>query len=89
LRYMVVEHFRNSDPVPVYERFRSKGRLAPEGLHYIESWVSKDLTRCYQLMECEDAGLLDQWMNAWADLVSFEAYAVISSAEASTLVSTG
>jgi hypothetical protein len=49
--YMVVEHFRNGDPVPVYARFRARGRLAPAGLTYVTSWVTADLSRCYQVME--------------------------------------
>ena len=86
MRYMIVEHFRDGDPAPVYARFRSHGRLAPQGLHYIDSWVSQDLTRCYQLMECDDLTLLEQWLDAWADLVSFEVCPVISSAEAAARV---
>lgn len=83
--YMVIEHFRDGDPAPVYRRFRAEGRLAPEGLRYVASWVSADLARCYQVMECEDRGLLDQWMAAWADLVEFEVHPVVTSAEASAL----
>ena len=79
--YMIIEHYRNG-PGPVYERFRARGRLAPEGLSYVNSWVTPDLQRCYQVMECGDRSLLDVWMAAWADLVDFEVYPVISSAEA-------
>jgi hypothetical protein len=84
--YMIVEHFRNGNPVPVYERFRARGRLAPEGLRYVNSWVTDDLTSCYQVMECDDRALLDQWLAAWADLVEFEIVPVITSAEASARV---
>ena len=86
MRYIVVEHFRNGDPAPVYERFRARGRMAPTGLSYIDSWVTSDLRRCYQLMECEDPGLLRQWMGNWEDLVEFEVHPVISSAEAASQV---
>ena len=48
--YMVVEHFRNSDAVPVYRRFRDRGRMAPDGLVYVTSWVDERLERCYQVM---------------------------------------
>ena len=82
MRYMIVEHFHNGDPAPVYARFRARGRLAPDGLRYIDSWVTEDLTRCYQLMECDSASLLDAWMAAWSDLVDFEVYPVVTSAEA-------
>ena len=79
---MIVEHFKNSDPVPVYQRFREQGRLAPEGLQYVSSWVDEKLERCFQLMEAEDVGYLDEWIGNWSDLVDFEVYPVISSQEA-------
>ena len=80
--YMIIERFRDGDPVPVYRRFRDQGRLAPEGLTYISSWVTRDLTTCYQVMETEDRALLDQWMAAWNDLTEFEVIPVMTSAEA-------
>jgi len=80
--YMVVETFRNGDPVPVYRRFRDRGRLAPEGLTYVSSWVDHRLERCYQVMETEDRALLDQWIANWSDIVDFEVHPVISSKEA-------
>jgi len=79
---MVVEHFRNKDAVAVYRRFREKGRMAPEGLLYVSSWVDHKLERCYQLMETSDRSLLDAWMANWSDLVEFEVYPVIPSKEA-------
>jgi hypothetical protein len=81
--YMVIEDFRG-DPEPVYRRFRDRGRLAPEGLHYVSSWVTSDLQRCFQLMECDQRELLDEWMAQWADLVDFEVVPVITSAEAAS-----
>ena len=80
--YMVVEHFKNNDAVAVYRRFRDSGRLAPEGLRYVSSWVDETMERCYQLMETHDRGLLDQWMANWSDLVDFEVHPVITSQEA-------
>jgi hypothetical protein len=80
--YMIVERFKNEDPVPVYRRFRDRGRLAPEGLTYVSSWVDTALTRCYQIMETEDRALLDQWIARWSDLVDFEVHPVMTSAEA-------
>ncbi len=80
--FMVIEHFRNNDAVPVYRRFRDRGRMAPEGLNYISSWVDHDLTRCYQVMETTDRGLLDQWMANWSDLIEFEVHPVMTSKEA-------
>lgn len=87
--FMIVEHFRNGDPRPVYERFRLHGRLAPEGLRYVTSWVTTDLAHCYQVMECADATLLDPWLRAWSDLVDFEVHPVITSPEAATRVLSG
>ena len=80
--YMVVEHFKGGDAVPVYRRFRDRGRLAPAGLSYVSSWVDTKLELCFQLMETHDRALLDQWLAQWSDLVDFEVYPVISSAEA-------
>lgn len=79
---MIVEHFHDGDPVPIYRRFRDRGRLAPDGVAYVGSWVSADLTRCYQVMECDDRKLLDQWMANWDDLVRFEVIPVMTSAAA-------
>jgi len=64
--YMILERFKG-DPVPVYRRFRERGRLAPDGLSYISSWVTSDLQGCYQVMECEDRRLLQEWMDQWKD----------------------
>ncbi len=80
--YMVVERFRDGDAIPIYRRFRDRGRLAPDGLRYVASWVSRDFSRCYQLMECDDPALLDEWMSHWRDLVEFEVTPVLASAEA-------
>lgn len=80
--YMVIEHFKNGDAVPVYRRFRDHGRLAPEGLSYVSSWVDTTLAHCYQLMETDNPMLLDEWIARWSDLVDFEVHPVISSAEA-------
>jgi len=80
--YMVVEHFRNDDPVPVYRRFRDRGRLAPDGLQYVSSWVDEELARCFQLMETSERRLLDEWIAHWSDIVNFEVYPVITSKQA-------
>jgi hypothetical protein len=85
MQYMIVETFRGGRPQPVYARFRAHGRLAPPGLHYVGSWVSQTGDRCYQIMECEERALLDEWMARWEDLVDFEVVPIISSAEAAAL----
>lgn len=87
--YMIIEHFRNGDADPVYERFRQRGRLMPEGLSYVNSWITTDLTRCYQVMECDDRTLLDRWMEAWQDIMEFEVHPVITSNEAAARVHSG
>jgi hypothetical protein len=80
--YMVVEHFKNKDAIAVYRRFRDAGRMAPEGLVYVSSWVDDKFERCYQLMEAHDRRLLDEWMSNWRDLVDFEVHSVVTSKEA-------
>ena len=84
--YMIIEHFRNGDPLPVYRRFHDQGRLAPDGLRYVASWVTDDFQRCFQIMECEDRALLAQWTTRWDDLIEFEIVPVITSAEAAATV---
>jgi Protein of unknown function (DUF3303) len=84
--YMIIEHFRNGDALPVYRRFRDQGRLAPDGLRYLGSWVTDDFRRCFQVMECDDPTLLAEWTSRWEDLVEFEIVPVVTSAEAATTV---
>ena len=80
--YMIIESFKHGDPVPVYRRFRDHGRLAPEGLHYVSSWVTSDLAACYQLMECDDRRLLDEWITRWSDVADMDVIPVITSTQA-------
>jgi Protein of unknown function (DUF3303) len=84
--YMVVEHFRGGDAVPVYRRFRDQGRLAPPGLSYVSSWVDTKFERCYQLMETDDPKLLDAWIARWSDIVDFEVHQVVTSAQAAGMI---
>ena len=86
--YMIIERYRNGDPKPVYARFRAKGRMAPDGLRYVGSWVTHDLGLCYQVMECDDRALLARWLEAWSDIVDFEVVPVLTSAEAAARVPT-
>jgi hypothetical protein len=79
---MIVEKFKNRDAAPVYQRFREKGRLAPEGLKYISSWVDEEFQKCFQLMETDDRESLEEWISNWNDIVDFEVYPVMTSEEA-------
>jgi len=87
--FMIVEHYKDGDPVPVYQRFRERGRLAPDGLTYISSWVDEPLERCFQVMEASDRRLVEEWIAQWSDIVDFEVVPVITSAEASARVPRG
>jgi hypothetical protein len=82
--FMVIERYRAGDPRPVYDRARERGRLLPDGLRYVDSWVDAGFTRCFQLMECDDLTLLMRWVSDWSDLVDFEVVPVVTSAEASS-----
>ena len=86
MTYLVIEHFKNKDAASVYRRFRERGRMAPDGLVYISSWVDESLERCYQVMETDDPALLDTWTKHWSDLVDFEIHPVITSKEAADRV---
>lgn len=84
---MIVENFKGGDPVRVYRRLRDSGRLLPEGVHFVGSWVEEELSYCFQLMETEDRRLLDEWIDNWSDLIDFEVHPVVSSEEALKAVS--
>jgi hypothetical protein len=88
VHYMVIEHFK-SGPEPVYRRFREHGRMAPEGLAYLSSWVDHELNRCFQLMETANPALITQWTANWNDIVEFEIIPVMSSSEAAEAVARG
>ena len=79
--FMVIEEFRDQDAKSVYRRFREKGRMMPDGLTFVNSWVSADLGRCFQLMECDNVTLLQQWVAEWSDLVGFEIVPVVAGKE--------
>ena len=70
--FMVVERFRHQDAKAVYRHFREKGRMMPEGLAFVGSWVTADVGRCFQLMECDDVTLLQRWVAEWSHLIEFE-----------------
>lgn len=79
--FMVVERFKNCDAKTVYRRYQEKGRMMPEGLNYVGSWVEANFDRCFQLMECDDVHLFQQWVVQWQDLCDFEIIPVVASKE--------
>ena len=86
MQYMIVETFV-AGAEPVYARFRKQGRMLPDGLSYVDSWISEDLSRCYQIMSCDDPALLDKWIAKWSDILEIEVVPVISSSDAECTVS--
>lgn len=80
---MVIERFVQG-ATPVYERAAEKGRMLPEGLVYLDSWIDESLSRCFQLMETDDPALFDDWIANWSDLTEFEVVPVIDSATAAS-----
>ena len=82
MTYMVIEHYHPGKMKDLYQRFAEKGRMMPEGVQYINSWINEDVTICYQVMEAESTDKLQEWIANWNDIVDFEVIPVISSAEA-------
>jgi hypothetical protein len=82
--FMVIERFADNDMRPVYRRVRERGRQLPEGLRYVDSWVQSDLSRCFQLMECDDVALLEEWTRNWdgCGVIFEEIVPVVSSIQA-------
>ncbi|MGH6641948.1 DUF3303 domain-containing protein [Hypericibacter sp.] len=79
---MVIEKFRDQNVKAVYRHFRDKGRMMPEGLTFVNSWVTADVGRCFQLMECDDVTLLQRWVAEWSHLVEFEIVPVVTGKDA-------
>lgn len=86
MQYMIIERFHPGKVKAMYQRFAEKGRMLPEGVSYINSWINESVTVCYQVMESDSPEKLQQWMDEWKDLVDFEVVPVISSAEAKEIV---
>ena len=80
--FMVIETFRDQNAKAVYRRFHEKGRMMPDGLKFVESFVAADLSRCFQLMETDDVSLFQRWVTAWSDLAAFEIVPVVAGKEA-------
>ncbi len=84
--FMVIEQFKNGDARAVYKRLEERGRMMPDGLTYVDSWIDAGLGRCFQLMEADDAGLFQAWIANWSDLMDFEVVPVTRSKEAAAAV---
>lgn len=85
--FMVIERFRDNDMVPIYRRVRDSGRSLPDGLRYVDSWVEPNFSRCFQLMECDDSRLLQEWVLQWRGAgATFEFIPVVSSAQTREVV---
>jgi len=85
--FMVIERFKDNDMLPVYERVRDEGRMIPDGLEYLDSWVEPNFSRCFQLMKCEDLRLLQTWVLSWRGYgVEFEIIPVLTSSETREIV---
>ena len=84
--FMVVEHFKQGKTKDIYRRLQERGRMMPEGLKYVDSWVSANLDRCWQLMECDDPSLFQEWVLQWSDLAEFEIVPVAWSNETKQIV---
>jgi len=85
--FMVIERFEGNDMVPIYQRLEAKGRQLPEGLAYVDSWIEANFSRCFQLMECADARLLQEWVLGWRGAgASFEIVPVVPSRETRAVV---
>jgi Protein of unknown function (DUF3303) len=84
--FMVIERFRDRDAKAVYCRFREQGRMMPDGLKYVGSWIEANFGRCFQLMECDDPRLLQEWLLNWSDLMQCEIVPVVTSSETRELV---
>jgi hypothetical protein len=84
--YMVIERFKEGTALEIYRRFRQRGRMMPEGLEYISSWIDLRFKTCWQLMQTEDLALFDKWITNWRDLADFEIVPVRTSAEAAELM---
>jgi Protein of unknown function (DUF3303) len=85
--FMVIEHFRDNDMIPTYQRLRDSGRSLPDGLEYVDSWVEPNFARCFQLMRCEDASLFQQWALQWRGCgVTMEIIPVVPSRQTREIV---
>ena len=85
--FMVIERFKDRDPIPVFKHVRDHGIKFPEGLKYVGSWIEPNFDRCFQLMECDDIRLLQEWiLNCQGFGMTFEIVPVVPSTETREVV---
>ncbi len=84
--FMVIEHFDQARVKEIYTRFHEKGRMIPDGLTYVDSWISADFARCFQVMQCDDVTKLQEWVLEWGDLARFEIVPLAASKDTSAAV---
>jgi Protein of unknown function (DUF3303) len=89
MQFMVIERFDPRKLKELYQRFAEKGRMLPEGVEFINSWIDEPVSTCYQLMEAVSPEKISEWTCLWEDLAVFEVIPVISSAEAREKVLNG
>jgi hypothetical protein len=80
--YMIIETFHPGKSKEIYKRFDEQGRMMPEGVQYINSWIDEDVKTCFQVMESDTKEKLYEWISHWSDLADFEVIPVITSAQA-------
>lgn len=84
--FMVVEHFAPGSQPEIYRTVREQGRLLPDGLTYVDSWISAGFDTCFQLMECDNPLLFQEWVAGWGDLVRIEVIPVTHSRDTSAMM---
>ncbi len=84
--FMVIERLKDRDARAVYRRFAESGRMLPDGLAYVDSWIEANLDRCFQVVECDDVGLLQEWVANWQGLIEFEIVPVAPSKQTAALL---
>jgi hypothetical protein len=84
--FMIIERFREGRVPEVYRRFRERGRMTPEGVRYVASWIDLTFERCFQVMEAGNEQLIREWTANWDDLVEFEIVPVRTSDEAAAVI---
>ncbi len=81
--FMIIENYKPGKTEEIYNRFKEKGRMIPEGVEFVDSWIEENLQKCYQVMRSESESGIYEWIDNWKDLVDFEVIPVMDSSQAS------